>query len=799
MPMFDLVKFDELVLKIPGDELRVKFHPRMTVLSGLGAPEREALALSIVGSLAGGEDSTALRYVDSEGRLVHALAEPGSPVRSRYEDDGTLASPPIRGGSSAADVRRLMVVQASDLGVVNRPAREDEPRELREARASLEEITAELDEALAQEQAVQSVRAELDAVDAQLREAHDNIARREYAEVLAQLERVRAEAATLKSGSQGVEADRHMLANEQQAWELADRWRGAVRELAVVAERFGDAERLDPDARQTMAGLPESAPANLHELVDTVVDAVANRTALDHRLQDLAVTKLPAPSDPLVAELGLLDQGALWHAADRLIAAGGEVQRVQVSLGGLGGDEAGPEPAVIAAIEKAHRDLEAAEHAAETVRIPGVAGSALGVAIATAGTVGAPWLIPLGLLITAGVGGFTLLRPKTLVAQAAAVERAALDDAGAPSYLGFHLRRVDATVDPSLRSAVEAASNELRAAAFAWVELVGPETDLHHAKSLQDEVQTYHAALMELGGAADEIEQLRRELAERAEPALLTAKEALAEACAPYGLTDAELADPTLVPSRVAEVVHRGREARLQGELEVAEGREEDTARLLSNHLLQLGFDTGELDARVGALEWAVSQAREREEARANARPTAVIEAELVTLEETARRMKRPEWADVSPAEAALPDIVELEETRAKLAARLREDGPDVDVVRLADRQSALERRVMALEARHGGHDVNGDPGVLADIQQHLLARLTQCATAGPHGDPVPAVLDEVFLRVPAERKWDLLDLLYRLSERHQLIYLTDDPFVAAWASQNTSDLSLLAPEPETV
>ena len=38
------VRFDELVLKIPGDDLRLKFHPRMSVLSGLDAPERQALA-----------------------------------------------------------------------------------------------------------------------------------------------------------------------------------------------------------------------------------------------------------------------------------------------------------------------------------------------------------------------------------------------------------------------------------------------------------------------------------------------------------------------------------------------------------------------------------------------------------------------------------------------------------------------------------------------------------------------------------------------------------------------------------
>ena len=46
----------------------------------------------------------------------------------------------------------------------------------------------------------------------------------------------------------------------------------------------------------------------------------------------------------------------------------------------------------------------------------------------------------------------------------------------------------------------------------------------------------------------------------------------------------------------------------------------------------------------------------------------------------------------------------------------------------------------------------------------------------------------------------DLLDLLYRLSERHQLVYLSDDAFVAAWARQCPDGaVTLLEPEPETV
>ncbi len=797
--MSDRVKFDELVLKIPGDELRVKFHPRMTVLSGLGAPERDALAQSIVGALVGGTESTAIRYLDGTGRLVHALAEPGAPVRARHEDDGSAAPNPVPRGLTAGDVRSLMLVKASDLGVVSRTPSPDEPPELREARESLAEITAELEAALGEQQALQVARAELDAVEEQLRTAHDNVARREYAEVLAQLEKVRAEAATLQTGTQGAEADRHLLAGEDEALELAERWRRAAHDLADLVARFGGTERLEADDRKAAAKLADHPPSNLTELVQAVVDAEATRAALDSRLQVLAVAKLPAPTDLLVGELGLLDQDALWPAADRLVAAREEVQRVQVSLGGLGGEQGGPPPAVIEAMEQAHSDLQDAERAAEAVRVPGVAGAGLGVAIAMVGTMGSPLLIPLGLLATAGVGTATLLRPKARVAKAAAVERAALEGAGAESYLGFHLRRVDATVDPNVRGAAEAALAENRAATVAWNELVGPDVDVLRAKALQDEVEAYHTALRNLGGAADEIEQIRTELSERAEPALDAASAALAQACAPLGLTERDLADPAPVEAVVLDVIERGRLARLQGDLELAEAHEADAAQRLGAHLLQLGFDAGELDARLGALEWAVARAREREEARTNARPTAVIEAELVTLQETARRLKRPEWATVSPSEASLPDIPELEAARDELAVRLRSMGTDVDVVRLADRQSALERRVMALEARHGGHDANGDPGAMADIQQHLLGQLTQAATAGPQGDPVPAVLDDVFLRVPAERKWDLLDLLYRLSERHQLIYLTDDAFVAAWASQHSSEVSLLAPEPETV
>lgn len=795
------MRFDELVLKIPGDELRVRFHPRMTVLSGLGAPERQALAESILSSLTGGGVSTALHYVDGTGRTVSLLSGAGGTVQARHDDDGSPAAPPLGALTSSPEaLRALMLVQAADLGVVARPARTDEPRELREARASLEEITEQLQDALGEEQQTAKLQTEFDDLDEQLRAARDGAARREYAQVLAQLERVRAEAATLQSGTAGVEADRHLVGHAGDVKALAVRWTAAANQLAAAVDRFGGAALLDGADLARAAATPDEAPAGLDGLVDAVAEAEAHRDAMDQRLQALAVAKLPAPSDLIVGELGLLDQTVLWRSSDRLIAAGEEVHRVQVSLGGLGGEEGGPAPVVIKDMEDAHRDLEEAERAAEAVRVAGVAGAGFGLSVAMAGAIGASMLIPAGLLIAAAVGTITLLLPRSRVAKAAAVERVALERAGAPSYLGFHLRRVDATVDPNVRGTVEAAKTEHRTALAGWTELVGPDVDVRRAKELDAEVQAYHDALRNLGGAADEIEQLRMDLAERAEPAVAATRAALVAACMPFGLSADNLTDAATVDGRVAHQITRGRSARRQCELEEAEAQGREAAHRLDDHLLQLGFDSGELDARMGALDWAVDRAAEREGARANARPCAQIDAELDLLQESARRLRRPEWSSVTAAEAGTPDIDELEERREKLLVQLAEVRPEVDVVRLADRQAALERRVMALEARHVGHDANGDPGTVAAIQQHLLARLTKAAQAGPHGDPVPALLDEVFLRVPAERKWDLLDLLYRLSERHQLVYLSDDPFVTAWARQSADgSVTLLEPEPETV
>ncbi|MGH9084577.1 MAG: hypothetical protein ACRDYW_03910, partial [Acidimicrobiales bacterium] len=158
------MRFDELILQDPEDELRVRFHPELTVLSGLGALDRRALADSILGSLVGGHESTSLRYLDPIGRPITVEGRDGR-ITARYPD-GTAAPEPLE--ALAADpvaLRSLMLLSADDLGVLNRMARDDEPPELREARAMLDELTAELDAALGQQQAVETLQAQLDGLD----------------------------------------------------------------------------------------------------------------------------------------------------------------------------------------------------------------------------------------------------------------------------------------------------------------------------------------------------------------------------------------------------------------------------------------------------------------------------------------------------------------------------------------------------------------------------------------------------------------------------------------------------------
>ncbi|MGH9268049.1 MAG: hypothetical protein ACRD0D_07720, partial [Acidimicrobiales bacterium] len=106
------------------------------------------------------------------------------------------------------------------------------------------------------------------------------------------------------------------------------------------------------------------------------------------------------------------------------------------------------------------------------------------------------------------------------------------------------------------------------------------------------------------------------------------------------------------------------------------------------------------------------------------------------------------------------------------------------NVAALADRRSALERRVAALEKDVGGP--RPAPMGLAEIEATLAERIDAIGRQ-PGGEPLPILLDDVFRHLGPEAKWAALDAVDRLSGRAQVVYLADDPAVVTWARRRAA------------
>src|SRR3546814_8815028 len=80
------VRFDQLVMTIQGEELRLRFHPALTILCGLGPEDRDAFADSLMSALSAGPETSELRYVDSTGRSATLVCR-GGQASARYAAD----------------------------------------------------------------------------------------------------------------------------------------------------------------------------------------------------------------------------------------------------------------------------------------------------------------------------------------------------------------------------------------------------------------------------------------------------------------------------------------------------------------------------------------------------------------------------------------------------------------------------------------------------------------------------------------------------------------------------------------
>ena len=252
------------------------------------------------------------------------------------------------------------------------------------------------------------------------------------------------------------------------------------RRLAVIRPDSGDPDRvieLESGRDVTIDFEGEDGKVDLLRHFGLDTESVRRRSRLS--ATDVAAA---SRSDALVAALGAVDQSALWAAADRVQAADAQLKAEAEALGAV------PEDApVIEEIEHRHEQFEAAQHRHEDVRHHGIF---IGGACAL-GAIPAAFLNRIAALPFLAIALLTTLvsvayRRRMELARRA--EQTALASAGARSYIGFHLQRVNGLLEgQKSRHRLAEAAEEHRRAVAAWQDLAG-EVAVEWALTMRDRI-----------------------------------------------------------------------------------------------------------------------------------------------------------------------------------------------------------------------------------------------------------------------------------------------------------------------
>ena len=772
------MRLQQLALRVHGDGQRLRFHDRLTVISGIDVADRQGVVEVIVGTLAGEATvSSELAYVARAGQRV-TVDQTAEGTFHTFHDDGTPAVPPnLLFGLSVQELFTLMYVDGVQLGIFQQGP--SEPKELADARAALAALTDQLGAAVMARDAARSLGQALRAIDVQMAQVEVGRPKRRYARMVLDLHRLENERAALLAAPQDARADEVLVRHLGALRPMAAQWRDTARKLSDARKAFGDRARLDPDTLAGALNIPDRPPHDLDALVENLAAAEAQRATLSARLAGMMAAHLESPSHPDVARLARADQAHLWKVGQRAIEVGRRLEQESMALGGLGPE--GETPAMAREIESAHR---AVEHAQEVVdeRKRTAVGAGVSAALGAAAVPLAPFVAPLALAGGAAAAYWAVLGPRQQLADAQDWETETLIRAGVPSYLSFHLRRMQALNDPTLRAGLDKASHEHRRVMTEWRLLAGDISPVEAAK-LKDEVRAYAASVAALDGLGDDLTKARRRLTEEIEPSVEAARTALIESCRPFGVEHA-----TLAADLVRQLAEVARVARLQAALQAAEADELEARNALQSALSRLGFVTGPVEERVSAFEHDANLAEQRVHDRMVGRSVPEMSAEIERLDELVESEYRPEFGrSFTEADAKEPDPEELQARRDMTATAFymaSQIAPDV--ARIADRKSALERRVAVLEEQYGELGVPS-PRKIAEIERHLQERLANLRHCGVGGESLPLLLDECFVHLRADVKWSMLDLIDRLAAHAQVVYLTNDAEVATWGRRRAA------------
>lgn len=259
---------------------------------------------------------------------------------------------------------------------------------------------------------------------------------------------------------------------------------------ALSSSRPGVHLELQSDSGQRFAVFrPEGAEPRVID-IDNRLDVTSSFTDSDGRIDLLARAGLDQHSarrlmyvgaqrltesvegDRIILQLAGLDQAELWSTAERLQNAERQLEREADDLGSSAEDAD-----AIARIEESHQAFEEAAAQAESVRKVNflVAGIAALFSIPASQILGMAGILVLAAIAAAAVVVSMIYWKRAEAAGRAEAE--ALEAAGAHSYLGFHLQRVNGLLgsDAQRRRLLEVAEVQ-REAKARWAALAGNVT-----------------------------------------------------------------------------------------------------------------------------------------------------------------------------------------------------------------------------------------------------------------------------------------------------------------------------------
>ena len=237
---------------------------------------------------------------------------------------------------------------------------------------------------------------------------------------------------------------------------------------------------IDVDHRTDVTQQFSDATGSIDLLSRAGLDVRTARKVMRFGSQDLAET---TERGAYIQQLARIEQNELWSAAEALVIAD---RRMEEEADAVGSSVEDAE--VIERIERHHEQFERTQVDNEKVRRMTflAAGFAALLAVPAAALIGTFAVIPLGLIALAAVAVSIVYWQRMEKARTA--EEAALADAGAQSYLGFHLQRVNSLLGSDQgRQRLIRAAEEHRQAAQRWHALAG-EVDVNWAVANRAEI-----------------------------------------------------------------------------------------------------------------------------------------------------------------------------------------------------------------------------------------------------------------------------------------------------------------------